>query len=310
MLKGRDLLTLADFSDEEVREILEAARTLKLLYNMGHKVNVLSGKTLALYFELPSTRTRISFEVAIHQLGGYAIYLRQEDLQLVRGESIADTARVLSRYVKAIVARVRNHEILEEMARYAEIPVINALSNLYHPCQALADLLTIYEKKGRFRGLRVAYIGDGNNNVCHSLMLACSKVGIDIRVGCPRGYEPLKEVVKKAEEAASKHGSIVEILHDPYETAKGADVIYTDVFVSMGREEERDKRLRDFAGWTITKDIVRMAKEDYIFMHCLPAHRGEEVAPEVIDDPKHSVVWDQAENRLHLQRALLALIVP
>ena len=310
MLKGKDLLTLADFSDEEVREIIEAARTLKLLYNMGHKVNVLFGKTLALYFELPSTRTRISFEVAIHQLGGYAIYLRQEDLQLVRGESIADTARVLSRYVKAIVARVRNHKILEEMARYAEIPVINALSNLYHPCQALADLLTIYEKKGRFRGLRVAYIGDGNNNVCHSLMLACSKVGIDIRVGCPRGYEPLKEVVKKAEEAASKHGSIVEILHDPYETAKGADVIYTDVFVSMGREEERDKRLRDFAGWTITKDIVRMAKEDYIFMHCLPAHRGEEVAPEVIDDPKHSVVWDQAENRLHLQRALLALIVP
>jgi len=310
LLRGRDVLTIGDFTKEEIHTIIETARMLKLLYLSGGRLRTLEGKTIALYFELPSTRTRVSFEVAVYQLGGRPIYLRKEDLQLIRGETIADTARVLSRYVNALVARVKNHEILEEFAKYAEIPVINALSDKYHPCQALADLLTIYEKRGKLMGINVAYVGDGNNNVCHSLMLACSKVGANIRVACPKGYEPLDEIVRKAEEEATKNNSIVEILHDPYEAVKGADVIYTDVFVSMGKEEEREKRMRDFTNWTVTKEMTSLAKDDYIFMHCLPAHRGEEVAPEVIDDPKHSVVWDQAENRLHVQRALLALIVP
>ncbi len=308
--KGRSLLTLQDFSKDEIAFILRLSMEYKILTKANTNLNSLKNKCIGLFFALPSTRTRVSFEVAISKLGGYPIYMRPEELQLIRGETLADTARVLSRYLNAIVARVPKHESLEELARHSSIPVVNALTDMFHPCQALADLLTILEKKGSFKGIKLAYVGDGYNNVCHSLLIACSKIGLNIAVASPKGYEPDERVVEEALENAKLSGSKVEILNSPIEAVRNADVIYTDVFISMGREKEREKRLKDFQGWQINKEIVKYAKRDYIFMHCLPAHRGEEVAAEIIDDPIHSVIWDQAENRLYAEMAILALLIP
>lgn len=308
-LTGRDFLSLKDYSKYEIELIIKMAEEFKILDKARLLMPKLHGRFVALLFALPSTRTRVSFEVAIAKLGGVPLYLRWEELQLKRGETLADTARVLSRYVDAIVARLPSHELLLELARYADVPVINALTDLFHPCQALADLMTIKEKKG-FSNIKVAYVGDGFNNVCHSLILACTKLGIDIAVATPRGYEPSPQVIEIARKEASLSGSKLELFNTPVKAVKDADVIYTDVFISMGREEERERRIRDFKGWQVNKNLVKYAKPDYIFMHCLPAHRGEEVASDIIDDPIHSVVWDQAENRLYTEIALLTLLIP
>jgi ornithine carbamoyltransferase len=308
-LKGRDLLSISDLSREELIYILEVSKMLKGRYYAGEVIiPLLNGKTLAMIFQKPSTRTRVSFEVAMYQLGGYALYLNWNDLQLGRGESIADTARVLSRYVNGITARVLKHTDLEELAKYSSVPVINALSDLEHPCQALADVLTIWEKKGRLEGIKLAFVGDGSDNVLHSLLLASAKLGINISIATPPGYEPKKEILRIAEEEGSRYGSLIEIVREPEVAVRGADVIYTDVWVSMGQESERAKRISDLSRYRVTVDLMKLAKEDAIFMHCLPARRGEEVVDEVIDG-KWSVVWDQAENRLHVQKALLSLLL-
>ncbi|MHA1583524.1 MAG: ornithine carbamoyltransferase [Candidatus Baldrarchaeia archaeon] len=307
-LKGRDFLTLQDFTHEELRFLLDTALELKRARKRGSFEPVLRGKTLAMIFQKPSTRTRVSFEVAMGDLGGRALYLRWDDLQLGRGETVADTARVLSRYVDGIMARVFSHKDLGELAKYADIPVINGLSDLTHPCQILADLLTILEKKAVLKGLKLAFVGDGNN-VCNSLLIGCTKMGMNISVATPKKYRPKEEIIQWAMENAQESGSKVEILESPEEAVKDADVIYTDVFVSMGEEKVAKEKLQAFQGYQVNKELVKHAKKDYIFMHCLPAHRGQEVTDEVIDDPIHSVVWDQAENRLHAQKAVLALLL-
>ncbi len=250
-------------------------------------------------FEKSSTRTRVSFEVAMTELGGHAIYLNYKDIQLGRGESVADTARVMSRYVHAIMGRVYKHETLTELARYATVPIINGLSDLEHPCQLLADLLTIREYKGKFRGLNFTWIGDGNN-VCNSTILACALTGMKMTVACPEGYEPNYDIVLKAKEL----GGVVNIIYDPMSAAKKADILSTDVWVSMGDEEEYDQRLRDFKPFQINSKLLEQARHDVMVLHCLPAHRGEEISTDVIDGP-NSAVFDQAENRLHVQKALL-----
>jgi ornithine carbamoyltransferase len=268
---------------------------------------LLKGKTLAMIFEKPSTRTRVSFEAGMWQLGGYALYLSAVDLQLGRGETIADTARTLSRYVNGIMARVFTHETILDLVKYATVPVINGLSDCAHPCQALADLFTMYEKKGNLFGLKLAYIGDGNN-VAHSLIYGCSKLGIDIALACPKGYEPDPKVVSEGREEASKKGKVVTVTNDPGEAVHGVDVIYTDVWASMGKENERSERIKRFKPYQVNAELVKEAKQNYLFMHCLPAHRGEEVTDEVADS-QNSVIFDQAENRLHTQKALMALIM-
>ena len=269
---------------------------------------VLSDKTIALLFQKPSTRTRVSFEVAIRKLGGSSLFLSWHELQLSRGETVADTARVLERYVDGIIARVSEHEILVEMAENARVPVINALSNRFHPCQVLADLLTIWERFGRLKGIKLAYVGDGTN-VCNSLLLGCTKVGMDISVACPVGYEPDPEAVKWAFENASRTGSTIIITDEPVEAVKDAHVIYTDTFMSMHiPESEREKRMEVFVpDYQVRPELFEYARPEAVFMHCLPAHRGEEVVPEVIDGPR-SIVFDQAENRLHAQVALLIFL--
>ncbi len=307
-LKGRDLLTLQDYTREEIMFILETAKMLKQRYYSGERViPILKGKTLAMIFQKPSTRTRVSFEVAMLQLGGFVLYLSWNELQLGRGETIADTARVLSRYVDSVMARVYKQSDLEELAKYADIPIINGLSDLYHPCQALGDMLTIWEKKGRLKDLKIAWVGDGNN-VANSLIIISTKLGLDIAVATPKGYEPPKHVIEWAYENARESGSKITLTNDPSEAVKDADVIYTDVWVSMGQEKEKEIRLRVFRPYQVNKELIKKAKENVIFMHCLPAHRGEEVTDEVIDGP-WSVVWDQAENRLHAQKAILSLLL-
>ncbi|MDI6819639.1 MAG: ornithine carbamoyltransferase [Candidatus Hodarchaeaceae archaeon] len=307
MLKGRHLLSPQDLSPEEIIALLDKADELKQKLRRGEPHEVLHGKTLGMIFAKPSTRTRVSFEAAMTQLGGHAIYLGTGDLQLGRGETIADTARTLSRYVDAVMARLFKHEDVVELARNSSVPVINGLTELLHPCQTLADLQTIREKKGGLEGLKLAWVGDGNN-VCNSLLLACTLVGMNISVACPKGYEPNAEIVEQAQKNAKRSGVKLEILNDPKKAVKGADVIYTDVFVSMGHEAERERRMKDFKGYQVNAGLLKHAKEDVIFMHCLPAHRGEEVTAEVIDGP-HSVVFDQAENRLHSQKAILCVVM-
>lgn len=308
-LRCKDLLSITDLSREELTYLLETSKLFKSRYYAGERViKVLIGKSLAMIFQKPSTRTRVSFEVAMHELGGYALYLNWNDLQLGRGETVADTARVLSRYVDGIVARVLRHSDLVELAKYSSVPVINALSDLEHPCQTLADLLTIWEKKGRLEGIKVAFLGDGTDNVLNSLLLASAKLGMHISIATPLGYDPRRDVLKVAEEDAAKYGSVIEVVRDPEMAVRGADVIYTDVWVSMGQESERAKRVAELSRYKVTVDLVKLAKEDVIFMHCLPAKRGEEVVDEVIDG-NWSVVWDQAENRLHTQKAVLALLL-
>jgi ornithine carbamoyltransferase len=241
------------------------------------------------------------------QLGGYALYLSAGDLQLGRGETIADTTKTLSRYVNGIMARVFAHQTILDLVKHSRVPVINGLSDFTHPCQGLADLFTIYEKKGRLRGLKLAYLGDGNN-VAHSLLYGCSKVGLNITLACPKGYEPNPEVVSKAEEEGKRNGCRVEVANDPKKAVREADIIYTDVWASMGKEKEHEQRVKIFKPYQVNGKLIKEAKKDFIFMHCLPAHRGEEVTNEVADS-KHSVIFDQAENRLHTQKALLALIM-
>ena len=265
----------------------------------GKASSSLKNKTLAMLFEKSSTRTRISFEVAMTDLGGHSIYLNYKDTQIGRGESLADTARVMSRYVHAIMGRVYKHETLTELAKYATVPIINGLSDLEHPCQILADLLTIREYKGKFKGLNFSWIGDGNN-VCNSAILACALTGMKITVACPEGYEPNYDIVLKAKEL----GAVVNVIHDPMKAAKNADILSTDVWVSMGDEEEYDQRLRDFKPYQINSKLLEQARHDVMVLHCLPAHRGEEISAEVVDGP-NSAVFDQAENRLHVQKALL-----
>lgn len=307
-LKGRDLLSLQDYSSEEIAGLLELSRKLKEGPDLLGEP--LRGKYVALVFEKPSTRTRVSLEVAIGQLGGRALYLSALETQLSRGEAVKDMAKVMDRYVDAVAARVKSHRWLEEYAHYSQKPIINALSDLHHPLQALADLLTVWEVKGRLRGVKLAYVGDGGANTCHSLLIACSKLGVNVAVACPPQYRPAEAVLKDAMLNAARSGSKVEVVEDPEVAVRGADVVYTDVFVSMGKEEEGEIRRKAFLPrYQVRPELVRLAKEDYIFMHCLPAHRGEEVVDEVIDDPSHSVVLRQAENRLHTAKAVLASLI-
>lgn len=307
MLKGKHLLSPQDLSPEEIEAVLDKSIELKQKLQRGESHEMLHGKTLGMIFAKPSTRTRVSFETAMTQLGGHAIYMGMGDLQLGRGETIADTARTLSRYVNAIMARLFKHEDIVELARNSSVPVINGLTDLLHPCQTLADLQTIREKKGKLKGLKLAWIGDGNN-VCNSLLLGCTLVGMNISAACPKGYEPNAEIVKQAQDNATKSGAKLEIVNDSSKAVAGADVIYTDVLVSMGQEKEREQRMKDFKGYQVNAELLKHAKGDVIFMHCLPAHRGEEATAEVIDGP-HSVVFDQAENRLHAQKAVLAMVM-
>ncbi|MBU8592294.1 ornithine carbamoyltransferase [Bacillus subtilis] len=302
-LYGKDLLTLKDLSEEDINALLAEAGELK-----QNKIQpIFNGKTLAMIFEKSSTRTRVSFEAGMAQLGGSALFLSQKDLQLGRGETVADTAKVLSGYVDAIMIRTFEHEKVEELAKEADIPVINGLTDKYHPCQALADLLTIKEIKGKLKGVKVAYIGDGNN-VAHSLMIGCAKMGCDISIASPKGYEVLDEAAEAAKTYALQSGSSVTLTDDPIEAVKDADVIYSDVFTSMGQEAEEQERLAVFAPYQVNGALVSHAKPDYTFLHCLPAHREEEVTAEIIDGP-NSAVFQQAENRLHVQKALLKAIL-
>jgi ornithine carbamoyltransferase len=304
-MKGKSLASLYDLTREEMEQIFKTSELLKLQNLRGQEHPLLKGKTLAMIFEKPSTRTRVSFEVGMWQLGGYALYLSSTDLQLGRGETVGDTAQVLSRYVHGIMARVFAHQTILDLVKYSRVPVINGLSDFSHPCQGLADLFTVYEKKGRLEGLKLAYVGDGNN-VAHSLLYGCSKMGMNITLGCPKGYEPDPKVVSQAKEEAKRAGCETKVVQDPKEAVKGADVIYTDVWASMGKEKEREERVKILKPFQVNPDLVKGAKEDYIFMHCLPAHRGEEVTNEVADS-KNSVIFDQAENRMHTQKAILAL---
>ncbi|MCL5780713.1 MAG: ornithine carbamoyltransferase [Firmicutes bacterium] len=306
-LKGRDLLTLHDFTVEEVNLLLEEAARIKSLQKAGIPHPYLQGKILAMIFQKSSTRTRVSFEVGIYQLGGYGLFLSPKDIQMGRGESVADTARVLSRMVDGIMIRTFDQSEVEELARYADIPVINGLTDLTHPCQILADLLTVKEHKGKLSGLKLAYVGDGNN-IAHSLMYGCAKVGMDISVASPEGYRPKAWVVELAKQDAQATGAKIEVLTDPVEAVQDADVIVTDVWASMGQEAEQQEREKVFASYQVNEALCSHAKKDFIFLHCLPAHRGEEVTAEIIDGP-HSVVWDEAENRLHAQKAVMALLM-
>lgn len=304
-LKDRDLLAMSDLSTTEIDLILKTAIAIKK--NPKKYSSALKDKNLGMIFQKPSTRTRVSFEVAMYQLGGQALNLSANELQLKRGETIADTARVLSRYLSAITARVYAHNDVLDLAKYGTIPVINALSDYEHPCQALADLLTILEHKKTLKNIKTVYVGDGNN-VAHSLALAVVKTAGQMVVATPKGYEMADSLVKLTHHVSAKTNGKLTVTNDPQAAVVGADVIYVDVWTSMGQEEEHKKRLADFQGFQINSDLVRRAKKDCIIMHCLPAHRGEEITDEVIDGP-NSVVWDQAENRLHAQKALLYLVL-
>ena len=306
-LKGRDFTRMAAWSPEDIKTVLDLADELKELQRNREEHRLLPGRTLGMIFQKPSTRTRVSFEVGINQLGGHGLYLRADDLQLGRGETIKDTAVVLSRYLDAIMIRTYSQDDVEELAQYASIPVINGLTDVAHPCQALADLMTIRERMGRLSGVKVAYLGDGNN-VCASLMLGASKFGMRFIAATPAGYEPEEDVVKSARRSAVQSGGTVELTTDPRAAARGADVLYTDVWTSMGQDAERERRLKDLAGFGIDAEMVSAAASEAIVLHCLPAHYGEEITEEVLYGPQ-SAAWDEAENRLHAQKALLALIV-
>ena len=304
----RHLLTLQDWSEDDIYQCLSLALKLKAMQKSGQKQTCLDGKTLAMIFAKSSTRTRVSFEVGAGQLGGRALFLSTADIQLGRGEPISDTAQVLSRMVDGIMIRTFRQSDLEALAKYGSIPIINGLTDEFHPCQVLADLLTIYEKKGTLKGLKLAFVGDGNN-MAHSLMIGCSKLGIDVAVASPDGYKPNPVYTAWAVANAQAHGSKVTVCTDSLEACKDADVLYTDVWASMGQEGEAADRRRVFEGkYQINADCVAVAHPDCIFLHCLPAHRGEEVTSEVIDGP-HSVIFDEAENRLHAQKAVMSLLM-
>ena len=306
-LKGRHFLRVNDWEPGDLRTVLDLADRLKVRQRQRVPHAHLEGRTLGMIFQKPSTRTRVSFEVGIAQLGGVGLYLAAGDLQLGRGETIKDTAVVLSRYLDAIMIRTFRQADVDELAAHADVPVINGLTDDFHPCQALADVMTIRERLGRLEGVRVVYVGDGNN-VCHSLMVACAKLGVHFVAATPEGYEPSAEVVGWARAAAERSGGSVELSHDPRAAAEGSDVLYTDVWTSMGQDEERERRFRDLSGYAIDEGLVSLMSERGIVLHCLPAHYGEEIEESVLYGPR-SAVWDQAENRLHAQKALMALVI-
>ncbi len=296
----KDLITILDLSVEEIDALLARASVLKETWKKGKLKPTLAGKTLGLLFDKPSTRTRVSFEVAMYQLGGQVVFMSSKETQLSRDESLQDTALVLSRYIDGLVVRTYDDDNLQELARYAEISIINGLTDLYHPCQVLGDILTIREKKTDLQSLQVAWVGDGNN-VAHSWINAAARLNFQLSLACPAGYEPKKEILQRGQELA---GDRIHFSHDPVQAVRNADVINTDVWTSMGQEEERQERLTAFENYQINAALVREAKSDVVVMHCLPAHRGEEITDEVMDGP-NSAIFDQAENRMHLQRALL-----
>jgi len=306
-MKGKDLISIADLSIEEIYEIFDVAKTLKQKSYTGEPHKLLEGKTLGMIFTKRSTRTRVSFETGIYQLGGIGMYFGPNDLQIGTSESISDTAKVLSRYLSGIMIRTFAHSDVTELAKHASIPVINGLTDLLHPCQVLTDIFTILEKKRKLEGLKLAYIGDGNN-MAHSLLNGCSKVGMHISIASPSGYKPDKEIVENAKMFAKYMGSKVEILDNPIQAVKNADIVYTDVWASMGQESEAADRKKKFAKFQVNPKLVKNAKDDYLFMHCLPAHRGDEVVNEVADS-KNSIIFDEAENRLHVQKAIMALVM-
>jgi ornithine carbamoyltransferase len=306
-LKGRDFLALVDYTTEEIEYLLQSAIEMKRGHKAGEPQPILQGKTLGMIFEKSSTRTRVSFEVGMYQLGGYALFLSKNDIQLGRGETVWDTAQTMSRYLDGIMIRTFGHNKVVELARGATVPVINGLSDLSHPCQALADYQTILERKGKLAGLKVAYIGDGNN-MTHSLMMGACKLGMDFAVASPEGYTPDKDVIKLAKENADQTGGKLLVCTDPREAIENADIVYTDVWASMGFEAEQKEREVAFKNYQVNEELVKHAKKDYLFMHCLPAHRGEEVSEGVIDG-SHSIIFDQAENRLHAQKAVMAAIM-
>ncbi|MGV3489443.1 MAG: ornithine carbamoyltransferase [Tuberibacillus sp.] len=306
--KGKDFLSIAEFSTDEILYLLDQAVEMKSLQKKGIPHPYLHGKILGMIFEKSSTRTRVSFEVGMKQLGGDAIFLSSKDIQLGRGETIEDTAKVLSRYVDGLMIRTFAHSTIETFAANATVPVINGLTDLHHPTQVMADLLTIYEHKGTLAGLKMCYIGDGNNNMCHSLLEGAAAVGMHISVASPQGYEPNLKIIEQAKKTGQKTGSQVYFALSPQEAIEKADVIVTDVWTSMGQEEETVKRLNAFQAYQVNSELCSLADQDYIFLHCLPAHRGEEVTTEIIDGP-HSVVFDEAENRLHAQKAILKALM-
>ncbi|MBO2944826.1 ornithine carbamoyltransferase [Paenibacillus sp. F411] len=306
-LKGRDMIELDDYTPEEIQYLLDFAIELKRKQKNGEVFEPLKGKTIGLIFEKSSTRTRVSFEAGMFQLGGHALFLSKNDIQLGRGEPISDTAQVMSRYLDGIMIRTFGHDNVVNLARYASIPVINGLSDAAHPCQVLADLQTILEHKGKLAGLKMTYIGDGNN-MAHSLLIGGAKMGMHVAVASPEGYAPDERIVELSKSIAQETGGQITITHHPLEAAQDADVIYTDVWASMGFEEEQKQREAAFADYQVNEELVKAAKPDYLFLHCLPAHRGEEVSEGVIDGG-NSVIFDQAENRLHAQKALMAALM-
>ncbi len=307
VFKGRDFLSLSDYSADEIHYLLKTAISLKRRWMTGEKTEILPGKTLAMLFEKPSLRTRVSFEIAMHQLGGKAMYIGPQEVGLGKREAIKDVAMVMSRMVDGIMIRTFAHDNLIEMAKYSEIPVINGLSDLHHPCQVLGDLLTILEKKGAIRNQKIAYFGDGNN-VCHSWLVAAGILGLELTVCSPTTYRPQAKIWDWSLEKGSRSGAIIRYEADPEKAAHDADVIYTDVWASMGKESELEERIRHFQKLQVNQFILDQAKEDVIVLHCMPAHRDLEITDEVMDGP-HSAVIDEAENRLHAQKALLALIL-
>ena len=305
-LRGKSVVDLSDFERFELRQFLDTGHDLKRKLKRGEPHEVLKGKSMAMIFMKSSTRTRVSFEVGMTQLGGHALFLQPSGTQLGRGETIADTARVLGRYCDVIMARVFGHEEVTELAKFAGVPVVNGLSDLLHPCQIMADMMTIEEHKSKLEGLKISYVGD-SNNVSNSIMQGCTIMGLDVTIGSPEGYTPSADIMKKATVLSKKFGTTMTVENDPIEAVKGADVIYTDTFFSMGQEKSKEKE-DALMPFQVNKALVGKAKGDAIVMHCLPAHRDEELTSEVMDGP-HSVVFDQAENRLHAQKGILALIV-
>ncbi|HEY7508559.1 MAG TPA: ornithine carbamoyltransferase [Nitrososphaera sp.] len=304
----RDLLSMQDLTPADISAILKLASKLKKEQKSGKPCQLLRGKTLGMIFQKPSTRTRVSFEVGMNQLGGHALFLGASDIQIARGETIEDTAKTLSRYVDCLMARVYDHADVQKLAAHASVPVINGLSDAFHPCQILADLLTIQEHKKKLKGLRMAWLGDGDN-VCNDLLLGAAKTGISMAAACPAGYEPLEDVVRIAKAEGKKTGAEIIVTSDPATAAKDADIIVTDTFISIGKEGERASREAVFLPkYQVNQDVMRLAKKDAIFMHCLPAKRGQEVTSDVIDGAR-SVVWDEAENRLHAQKAVLCMLM-
>lgn len=297
----KDIISIEFLDTQEIFEILDL--TVKVKADRAGYADALKGKSIGLVFQKPSNRTRVSFEIGMVQLGGNAIYLGPDEIDMGGRESVKDVACVLSRYLDGLIARTYKHDDIKELALYAAVPVINGLSDRAHPCQALADIFTIREKLGAFKGAKLAYVGDGNN-VLNSLMLAAAKVGLDMKVASPKGYEPSKELIEIAKRFAKASGAKIEISNDPAATAKGADIIYTDVWVSMGQEKDTNSRMKAFKSFQVNDALMKHAKKDCLIMHCLPAHRSQEITDSVIDS-KNSIVYDQAENRMHVQKAIL-----